>query len=168
MVRNLSLLVGLVLLASLSARAQNFGDKGEVFGGYSYLRIDSAPSANLNGWELAGQYKVTDWLGAVGDFDGHYGSPDGFSSSLHTFLFGPQVSWPARVSPFGHILFGGAHINSDGFTDTSFAMAIGGGIDARLVHGIYWRVIQGDYLPTRFGGVWQDNTRFSTGVVFRF
>ena len=69
MLRKLSLLVGLASLTSLAAHAQGLGDKVELFGGYSYMRTAS-PSFNLNGWELAGQYKVTDWLGGVGDFDG--------------------------------------------------------------------------------------------------
>jgi hypothetical protein len=167
MLRKPSLLAGLVFLVSLSAHAQGLGDKVELFGGYSYFRT-SSPSYNLNGWELAGQYKVTDWLGGVADFDGHYGSPNGFSSSVNTFLFGPQVSWPARVSPFAQALFGGAHVSSGGFGNTSYALAIGGGIDTRLVHGIYWRVIQGDYLLTHFGGAREDNARLSTGIVFKF
>jgi hypothetical protein len=167
MARRLSFLFGLVLLISVSAHAQSPSDKVELFGGYSYMRTDS-PSTNLNGWELAGQYKVTDWLGGVADFDGHYGSPGGFSTGLHTFLFGPQVSWPARVSPFAHVLFGGAHVSSGGFSDTAFAMAVGGGIDARVVHQIYWRIFQADYLPTFFSGSREDNARISTGIVFRF
>jgi hypothetical protein len=167
MIRKLPFLLGLVFCMSLSVRAQDFSDKVELFGGYSYLRTNS-PSFNLNGWELAGQYKVTNWLGGVADFDGHYGSPNGFSSSLHTFLFGPQVSWPSRVSPFAHVLFGGAHVGSGGLSNTAFAMAVGGGIDTRLVHGVYWRVIQGDYLPTHFGNAWENNARLSTGIVFRF
>jgi hypothetical protein len=164
MLRKLALLVGAVLLASMAANAQDASDKVELFGGYSYMRADSGPGANLNGWELSGQYKVSNWLGGVADFDGHYG--DG--GSLHTFLFGPQVSWPARVSPFAHVLLGGAHVSSGGFGETAFAMAIGGGIDTRLVHGIYWRVIEGDYLPTHFGNAWENNARVSTGIVFRF
>jgi hypothetical protein len=167
MVRRLSLLFGLVLLVSFSAMAQGLRDKVELFGGYSYLRTNS-PSSNLNGWELAGQYKVTDWLGGVADFDGHYGSPGGFSSSLHTFLFGPQISWPARVSPFAHVLLGGAHVSAGGFSDSAFAMAVGGGIDTKIAGGLYWRVIEGDYLPTFFGGAREDNARISTGIVFRF
>ena len=168
MVRRLFLLAGVVLLASLSAQAQGLDDKFEVFGGYSYLRVNNSPSANLNGWELSGNYKFAEWLGGVADFDGHYGSPDGFSSSLHTFLFGPQVSFPARVSPFAHVLIGGAHVSSGGVGNSAFAMAIGGGIDSRLVHGIYWRIIEGDYLPTHFAGGTQNNGRLSTGIVFRF
>ena len=88
----------------------------------------------------------------LSDFDGHYGSPNGFSTSLHTFLFGPEVSWPARVSPFAHVLFGGAHVSSGGFSDTSFAMAVGAGIDTRLIHGIYWRIFQGEYFR-RFSAI---------------
>lgn len=167
MVRKLSLLAGLILLASFSAQAQGLGDKVEIFGGYSYMRTDK-PSLNLNGWELAGEYKVTDWLGGVADFDGHYGSPGGTGASLHTFLFGPQVSFPARVSPFAHVLFGGARASSGGFSSTAFATAVGAGIDTRLMTGIYWRIIEGDYLPTHFGGTRQDNTRLSTGIVIRF
>ena len=170
MLRRLSLLAGLVLLVSLVPLTTHAQDKGEFFGGYSYMRVDNSPSFNLNGWELAGQYKFTDWLGAAADFDGHYGSPFGVSTSVHTFLFGPQVSWPGRVSPFAHILLGGGHVSagSGGGSDTSFAMAIGGGIDTRLTHGIYWRVIEGDYLPTHFFGTTQNNARLSTGIVFKF
>ncbi len=166
MLRKLPLLAGLVFLVSLSTHAQGLGDKVELFGGYSYMRTDS-PSYSLNGWELAGRYKVTYWLGGVADFDGHYGSPNGFSSSVNTFLFGPEVSWPARVSPVTHVLFRGAHGSSGGFSDTSWAMAIGGEIDTRLVHGLYWRVIQGDCLPTHFSGAREDNARLSTGIVFK-
>ncbi|HEX4076872.1 MAG TPA: hypothetical protein VHX49_15840 [Candidatus Acidoferrales bacterium] len=175
MARRLSLLLGLALLvafAPLTARAQ---DKFEFFGGYSYMRVDATPAFNpettgfnTNGWEVAGQYKFEDWLGGVVDIDGHYGSPDGVSTSVHNFLFGPQVSWPTRVSPFAHILVGGAHVSTGPYADTSFAVAIGGGIDTRLVHGIYWRVIEGDYLPTRFFGNTQNNVRVSTGIVFKF
>jgi hypothetical protein len=164
MLRKLSLLVGLIFLVSVSAHAQGLGDKLEVFGGYSYMHVDSAPSFSTNGWELSGNYKFADWLGGVADFDGHYGS----GASVHTYLFGPQVSWPARVSPFAHLLIGGAHVSSGPFSDSSFSMALGGGIDTELVPHIYWRVIQGDYLLTHFSGRRQDNARLSTGIVIHF
>ena len=133
MLRKIALLCGLIFVFSLAAHAQD-SDKVEVFGGYSYLRFDNSPSFNQNGWEVSGQYKFQPWLGAVADFSGDYGN------ATHTtyFLFGPQVSWPARVSPFGHVLIGGAHVSTN-FTevlvpptvvtfsssDTSFAAAIG-------------------------------------------
>jgi hypothetical protein len=168
MLRKLSLLLGLFFLISLSAHAQGISDKVELFGGYSYMRFDSAPQVNLNGWELSGQYKFTNWLGGVADLSGDYGSHAGVNASVHTFLFGPQISWPSRVSPFAHVLIGGAHFSAGGVTDTSFSSAIGGGIDTKIAHGVSWRIIQGDYLLTRFLGSTQNNARISTGIVFRF
>ena len=165
MVRKLGLLFGVFLIVSIPARAQ---EKVEIFGGYSYMRFSSSPGANLNGWEISGQYKFTDWLGAVADFDGHYGSPGGVSSSVYTYLFGPQVSLQSRVSPFAHLLLGGAHFGAAGFGNSSFSMAIGGGIDTELLPGVHWRIVQGDYLLTEFGSRAQNNARFSTGIVIRF
>jgi Outer membrane protein beta-barrel domain len=161
----LTLLAGLVLLLSITARAQ---DQFEVFGGYSYMHVGDDPSLNTNGWEISGQYKFSDWLGGMVDIDGHYGTSQGSSRSTHTFLFGPQVSWPARVSPFAHLLIGGAHANWGGAGDTSFAMGVGVGIDSRVAPGIDWRMVQLDYIPTYFFGHTQNNTRVSTGLVFRF
>jgi len=163
MLRKLSLLCGLVLAGCLTAHAQGLGDKLEVFGGYSYMHVDNSPSFNTNGWELSGQYKVNDWLGGVADFDGHYGS----GNSIHTFLFGPQVSWPARVSPFAHFLIGAGHASAIG-EDTGFALALGGGIDTEIVPHFYWRIFQADYLQTNFFGTRQDNARISTGIVIHF
>jgi len=164
MLRRLSLLAGLFLVVAISAPAQGITDKVELFGGYSYMRFGSSPSTNLNGWELSGQYKVAKWLGGVADFGGTYGS----GASVHTFLFGPQVSWPRSISPFAHVLVGGSHFSSGGVGDTSFSAAIGVGIDAKLMHGVSWRVIQGDYVATRFFGSTQNNVRVSSGIVFRF
>jgi hypothetical protein len=165
MLRKLAFLLGLIFVVSFSAKAQ---DKVELFGGYTYMRVDNSPSFNTNGWEFSGQYKFNDWLGAVADFDGHYGSPFGPHASINSFLFGPQVSFPARVSPFAQALFGGAHFSNHGVTDTSFSLAVGGGIDTRLTHGIYWRIFQADYDLTHFFGSRQDNVRVSTGIVLRF
>jgi hypothetical protein len=107
-------------------------DKIEVFGGYSYMYLHNSPSANLNGWEIAGQYKFTDWLGGVADLDVHYGSSNGIGTSTYTYLFGPQISLPSRVSPFAHLLLGSAHISEAGFGRSSFSMALGGGVDVCL------------------------------------
>jgi opacity protein-like surface antigen len=165
MVRKIGILLGILFVASIPAVAQ---DKLEVFGGYSYMRFRPSPDFNLNGWEASAQYKFKDWLGGVADFDGHYGSPFGVSTSVHSFLFGPQVSLPSRVSPFAHVLLGGAHFSAGGVGDTAFSMAIGGGMDYEIKQGMSWRIIQGDYLLTRFFSQTQNNGRISTGVVFRF
>jgi hypothetical protein len=175
MVRKSSLFLGLfiaILLCSFPARAQEALTRVEVYGGYAYERFNPpGDSNNLNGWDLSVQYKFAPWIGGVADFGGEYGTISGASSSsVHTFLFGPQVSFPARVSPFAHVLIGGGHISlgQGGPSDTAFTEAIGVGIDAHLVHGIAWRVIQGDYVHTGFFGGGQNNGRISTGIVFRF
>ena len=165
MLRKVMLVLGLCLAVSYVAQAQ---DKWEVFGGYSYMRFRPSPDVNLNGWEASAQYKFTDWLGGVADFDGHYGSIAGLGTSNYTYLFGPQISLPGRLSPFGHLLLGGAHNSTAGFGQSSFSMAIGGGFDATIVHDIRWRLVQVDYLLTQFGGGSQNNARISTGIIFRF
>ena len=57
-----------------------------------------------------------------------------------------------------------------GFGSSSFSMALGGGIDTKIhpEREIYWRIFQGDYLLTQFGGSAQNNFRFSTGILIRF
>ena len=145
MLRRMALLAGLIFLVSLTAHAQDSDNKVEVFGGYSYLRFDNSPSFNQNGWEVSGQYKFAPWLGALADFSGDYGK----STNTTYFLFGPQVSWPARVSPFGHVL-------------------IGGGIDAKIVGPFHWRIFQGDWIHSSVFGTGQNNARISTGIVIKF
>ena len=157
------LVLGLCALSALSVQAQD--EKVDLFGGYSYMRFQSS---NLNGWEIAGQYKVRDWLGGVADVDGHYGSISGIGTSTYTYLFGPQISVPSSISPFGHLLIGGAHNSTGGVGNSSFALALGGGIDAEMVHGLHWRLIQADYVMTQFASRSQNSFRFSTGIVLRW
>jgi hypothetical protein len=125
---------------------------------------------------------------SVADFSSHYGSenfpivivcpvsipncgPSTFSADVteHNYLFGPRVSVSVgKLRPFGEALFGAGHVNANtGGSDTSFATALGGGLDYRLVRLIAWR-FQGDYVQTRFFGTHQNNLRISTGIVIRF
>jgi len=175
MVRKLALFLGVsavvLLFASRPAQAQ---DRGEVYAGYSYMRFNPGNGTdgnNLNGFDISGQYKFAPWIGAVADFGGEYGTVAGVSgSSVNTFLFGPQVSFPARVSPFAHVLIGAGHFDfgHGGPSDTAFASALGFGFDARLRHGVAWRVVQADWVHTSFFGDGQNNARISTGIVLRF
>jgi opacity protein-like surface antigen len=93
------------------------------------------------------------------------------NSKILTVAVGPRVSVSVgRFTPFAHALFGGAHINDSGAasnSDTSFATAIGGGLDYKFIKGVAWR-FQGDALHTHFFGAGQNNLRLSTGLVLRF
>lgn len=192
----------LVLLLPSLLRAQ---DKFELFGGYSYLRASANETGtllcpgppcptrtftdhpSLNGWEGSFAYKPTNDLALVADFGGNYGS---LRSSLgnesthrNTYLFGPRVSYPSRVSPFVHVLVGGVHESTAAGSGSSivfpahsgnaFAIALGGGIDVRLwapdVFPQLWlRLIQVDYMGTHFVSSFQNQQRVSAGVVFHF
>jgi opacity protein-like surface antigen len=182
-----SIAIAFVLLLCTTAGLAQIPTKGNVFVGYSYGSADLVPGnrANLNGWNGSLEGKVLPWIGVVADFSGYYGTGDlpvicltppcpalGADTRVHSFLFGPRVSVSVgRLTPFAHALFGASHVNGSvagaSASDTSFAEALGGGVDYKLVRGLAWR-FQGDYLQTRFFSSTQDNFRFSTGIVLRF
>jgi hypothetical protein len=181
-------LVALSILAFATLAAAQV-PHANVFFGYSYYHTDlsSIDSANTNGWEASVEGKIIPFLGFVADADTHYGSqnfPAGCVTSLdgvncgtlnasfteHNFLFGPRLSVSvSRFRPFAEALFGGAHVslNNGGGSDTSFATAIGGGLDYKIIPLVAWR-FQGDYVQTRFFDTTQNNLRISTGLVLRF
>jgi len=134
----------------------------------------STDHVNTHGWEFSGAFKPIAWLAAVADFSGHYGSTHGSNLHLNTYLFGPQVSLPARVSPFAHVLFGAAHesISNPGVpglgTNNAFAAAVGAGMDVKPFPFLSVRLFQFDYLMTRFGSKTQNQPRASAGLVLRF
>lgn len=180
---------GLAVVLAASAIAQ-IPTKGDAFFGYSYANVDTLSFVNgnrmgTNGWEASLEGKFLPWVGIVADFDGHYGSqslslvcpgdpliPCGSTNvSVHQedVLFGPRVSVSVgKYQPFFEALLGVGHVNTNVLSsDTSFATAIGGGLDYRLLRPIAWRV-QADYVQTRFFGTTQNNVRISTGIVLRF
>jgi opacity protein-like surface antigen len=155
---------------------------GNIFVGYSFYSTDlsSIDRANTNGFEASFEGRVLPFVGMVVDFDSHYGSqnflvcaPDcaSFNADVteRNILFGPRVSVSAgKFRPFAEALFGAGHINvNNGGSDTSFATALGGGLDYKIIKPVAWRV-QGDYVQTRFFGTTQNNVRLSTGIVLRF
>jgi opacity protein-like surface antigen len=143
--------------------------------------VAAHPNTTLNGWEAQGQYHLLDYYGSVGlvaDFGGNYGSVHGSSIHQTTYLFGPQISVGHAVSPFAHALFGWA-TQSQGFTnnaffaragssDSSFAFALGAGIDFRPTQHLAYRVLQVDYVHTSVFGTGNNGARLSTGIIFRF
>jgi opacity protein-like surface antigen len=179
--------VVLFLFAGL-ANAQLPG--GNVFLGYSYENTNSSTldldlsRANLHGWEASFEGKVLPWIGIVADVAGHYGSqsfvqptpngPQNINVTGHQqeYLFGPRLSVPVgRVTPFAEVMVGLAHIHTGGTlpgpSNTSFATAVGGGIDYRVVRPLALRV-EGDYIRTKFFSATQNNLRLSAGIVLRF
>lgn len=161
---------------------------GNVFFGYSYLNTNYSSGlpisgSGMNGWNGSVEAKIIPFLGFVGDVSSYYGSqsyailcPSGQTCptvtqniSEQNYLFGPRVSVSVgKFRPFAEALFGAGHLNANSLgSDTSFATAIGGGLDYRLIRLVAWR-FQGDYVQTRFFDTHQNNFRLSTGIVLHF
>jgi len=112
--------------------------------------------------------------------------------SAYTFMVGPRLSYRkyAKFTPYAQVLAGVVHaspVTISGCTgdpsctpissDTTFAAMAGLGFDINLSHRIALRLLEADFLLTHFQDPlsatglsrgWQDNTRLSTGIVFRF
>lgn len=170
--------IAFVLLLFTAMASAQVPTSGNIFFGYSYAHasLNGNNNVGLNGWNGSLEGKVLPWVGLVADLGGYYGSqnvgPFHVTGNVYTFLFGPQVSvGVGKFTPFAHALFGAGHTsaNATGFSDSdiSFATALGGGLDYKIVKGLAWRG-QLDFLQTRFYSQTQDNVRFSTGIVLRF
>jgi hypothetical protein len=170
--RKLCLLLVAIFLGAISAQAQGIGDKIEVSLGYSFMRFHSQPTANLNGWDFSGHYRLSEWLGVDADATGEYGKVNGVSSRVYTYVFGPQVTWPFRkpkgLTPFAHLLVGGSHFDGGGFASRAWAWEFGAGVDKAIKPRLSWRILEVDTLPTYLGNADQHNTRILTGIIFRF
>jgi hypothetical protein len=156
----------------------------EVGGNYSYVRANAPSSGggfNLNGGSASFAYNFSDSLAVVAD-GGAYrfgGLPSGLDSTMYTYLFGPRYTFRkvSRVHPFVQVLLGGGRLNatSGGISagENAFSMAAGGGVDVPLCRHFSLRVIEAEYLLTRFDNVTgasatQNNVRVSAGLVFHF
>jgi hypothetical protein len=158
--------IRVILIAALLC-APAFAQRVELFGGAQFEHLQS--SYNAVGWNasLTGNFKHV--LGITGDFSGVYNSR-GAQSSVYTYTVGPVLT--ARlpvVQPFVHALFGGITASSSGTSTNEFAMFVGGGLDIGLRKGIGLRLVQADWLMTKFGGQTQDRQgRVSAGIVIKF
>jgi hypothetical protein len=115
-------------------------------------------------------------FGLVAEFSGVFGNVDlpgaDLDISNYTYLFGPRVNVRGDAATgFAHILLGGATTKVEGFSDSNFALAVGGGVDINAGKSIAFR-LQADYLPIfvgdDLGGDTIHNFRFMTGIVFKF
>jgi outer membrane immunogenic protein len=194
----LVVLCGALLLFAGIASAQDEFPKFEAFGGYSYLRVnpgDDIGGLNFNGGSGSIDYNLTHMLGVVADFGGYHwngsGDFEGVDATTVTYLFGPKVALRhGPITPFVQALFGGAHISGTLLNDcdsarvrregvpcdengsqNAFALTVGGGLDWNATSHIGVRLIQAEYLFTKFNvnvNNSQNNARISAGVVFRF
>src|ERR1017187_3599797 len=174
-----ALFCGLMLIFAGVASAQDEAPKAEVFAGYSFIHASTnGVGFNLNGGSASVAYNVTPMFGIVGDFGGYKAGSDLGNGTVYTYLFGPKIAYRqnAKFTPFVQALFGGAHASGGGgggsVSENAFAMTVGGGLDWNATPHIGVRLIQAEYLMTRFNfgaaSNRQNGARISAGVVFRF
>ncbi len=170
--RKLAFLCGLVLALAVSASAQDY-PKAEIFGGYSYLHTSIAGTGfSSNGASGSISVNPNNWLGLVGDFGVYHRTVLGTGVNTVSYLFGPKLAYrhSDKLTPYFHFLLGGAHLSGGGASTSAFALAFGGGFDARVTPHVAVRLIQVDYVLTKFNdgaNNRQNNARISAGIVFR-
>jgi hypothetical protein len=173
MKRFVMVLAAVMALVPASLWAQD-APKAEVFGGFSVLTINDSSISGSRYTPLGFQASVAGNMGRFGiegDFGGQY--KDG--GSIYQYMGGPRVTHSLeKASVFAHALFGGSRASggSGSGSINGFTMAYGGGVDVAAGDNIAIRVVQVDWLPTRFssGGVsaWVKNAvRFGFGVVYK-
>jgi hypothetical protein len=157
-------------------------------------------SVSLNGFEASATVYLKKQFGLTGDFSTHFkgepqtffGNPSRAKLRTSNFLGGPQVKFfnEHRVTPFMHALFGASR-NRNQVTNalatatdeyTSFAMAIGGGLDLNLSKHVDIRLFQVEWLPVftkdrrvvatdnvvyDIRGTRRNDWRFSVGIVLK-
>jgi len=153
----------------------------------------------MNGGSASLAFNLNRYLGLVADFGAYTNSQMRFTGAYtstvnvnnanvaaFSYLFGPRLSFRNydRITPFAQALFGGVHANQVTLTgctssctllpaEDAFAMTAGGGLDVRVHHHFAIRIIQAEYLMTRFQSyttgttAMQNDMRLSAGIVFR-
>jgi len=187
--------VGILILGLfLAAAAADDTPMVEVFGGFSYLHVDTMGlvnqgfKANYAGWDSEFQFNVNKLLGITADIGGNYGrlEPNIPNSHTYTYVFGPTFSIRReRATVFAHTLFGEnsatlkTAAGAPSLSDSAFTMAWGGGLDLKLSNRFALRLGQLDWVYTRHNLSMvvvngdqlkdhQNNIRYTGGITINF
>lgn len=165
------------VLATLS-RAQDT-PVVDLAAGYSVIQVVKGFSLTANGGSGSAALNITPWFGVAGDL-GIYHASAGAGLTAVTYTAGPRFSYRhwSRVTPFGQVLFGGAHVVSTSQATyngpaNAFALGIGGGADFGIGSSGHWALRpQVEYFgfgtPSDFGfGSATGTVRVSVGLVYR-
>ncbi len=155
----------------------------ELFGGYSHLQLNNAPSnigSSSNGWAGGAYLHLLGPLGIEADYSNHYGiSPrvpaknGRYYVPQFTELYGPRFTLALpRIHPFVHALFGTvngtAELPSGPVSEGAVGLDFGGGVNVKATRHVWVRLIQLDYLRAQFTNNTQNDVQISAGLVFRF
>lgn len=174
----------LILCTTLPAAGQE-SSRFEVSAGYTLVHSNAPPGGCgcflMNGASAGAAFNLSSRFGAVADITFVYnGNVDssGQSLLLTSYMFGPRYTWrnESRFSPFGEVMFGGAHASGLGYSGatgpaSAFAAAGGGGVDLKINPRVALRLVEADYYFTHFQNAInsrESNIRLTFGFVFRF
>jgi opacity protein-like surface antigen len=175
-------LLGLALLVAMPLLAQDTKSVADVSGTYTVTRVTAGGAPEyFHGGNGQLVYNLGDYFGLEGDFGGGHDGDKFFSGNVVTYMGGLRAHTNTRWDLFAEGLLGGAHISltptgGKTFSSNAFAWKLGGGLDYRVTPMISLRLIQADYLGTKFNagknGFGKNNTQNSlqlaVGVVFHF
>lgn len=175
-----SALLFFLLFFSILASAQTAAPSVDIFGGYSYLNIDTngltTSRQSANGWEASVSVGLWKYLAAEGDFAGYYKNNvlgTGVNARDYEFSGGPRFDYRYV---FGHALFGTDRLSGSvagtSASQNSFVVILGGGIQYPVAPHLAVRG-SADWGLTHhniLGGprVDQNNFRAAGGIVFTF
>jgi outer membrane immunogenic protein len=179
----------LLLSLALAAVAQKPTNTMDVSAIFTELRTNAPVGGCDCFWMVGGtgDFSFPVWrnFSAVIEAGGqHTGNIPGFNVglSLTSAMGGLRMRVPnhTKFQPFGQAVFGGVHGFDSYFPapvgklptsyDTSFAMAIGGGVDVAVSKHIWIRAFQADYHYSELRNIQgdrQNQFRIGAGIVFR-
>ena len=167
--------------------------KYEIAGMFSYVNFCPCSFQNWNSFGATGSftYNANKYLGLNAEYGAYHFSRSIFvlngtdytatsiSGSFQTWLFGPRLNLRRfdHFVPFVEFMVGAARGGpqvTGSTTQSTFALAAGGGVDVVLLKNLSWRFFQADYLMTNFTGPLmnpqgrQNNFRIGSGLVLRW
>ena len=172
-------LAGFLLLTAGTALAQQDYPTVETAPAFMYIRTAS-PFQGVNDFNCVGgggtfAYNFSSLIGVAADLGGCKVLNENntvlsgkVNGNEFTFLFGPRITLrnSSKFQPFFEVNFGGMRVslscqssavdcvaatNGATYTKTAFALTAGGGFDIKMSKKFSIRLVQAEYLYTRFG-----------------
>jgi opacity protein-like surface antigen len=186
-VRKISLVACLAMLLAISAAAQTSSTStgsssskdyptGEAYLGWTHVTGD----VGKNGWDISGAYNLGPHFAAEAEAFGAYGDTTILTiiakQHEYGFMGGGKVNFDTKnekFTPWVHLLLGVGHTGLDtnvpgaDNSDTSFAWALGGGIDYNITNNVAARG-KADLYHTSYFGEGDTHARWGVGVVYQF
>jgi len=154
--------------------------------------LNCAGGGGTLAYNLTSMFGIAADLGGCKIFGNTLGLGNTISGSQFTYLFGPRLTFRnfGKFQPFFELNFGGDRAaltcqstavkclttaGSGTYSKNAFAMTVGGGFDVKINKKLAIRLIQAEYLYTRFGNNCaaqicnnnnnQNNFRLKSGIV---